>query len=66
MAVFDINGLAVNTRYIVSIGDIRESVNAGYFHFAVSMHGRDAISARYPSKEEAESQRASLIASMER
>ena len=62
MSIFEANGIAVNVRYVISVGSVRKAV--GGFGFLITIHGRDSINAKFDTDAEAEAERGSLISLM--
>lgn len=64
MAVFEANGFAINTAYVTVVGEIKGSKVGSNFGFHINIHGRDGLTLRYGSEEEATEARAALIKAM--
>jgi len=61
MAVFENEGTAINTKFIISVSDIRSSSNTQVSTFHVHIMGRDGFTARYTSPEVANADRKRLL-----
>lgn len=61
MALFEANGVAINTNHVVSVGPVRNSVQAGNCLFVIELATGKEMQAKYTSKEEAESGRQTLL-----